>query len=87
MSKALNTPLEWIGKSIPKVEDRKFLLGRGGYVDDHDLPNLLHVAVVRSPFAHALIKSIDTSAALELEGVVALPDRVVVAQEPASGRR
>ena len=53
MSKALNTPLEWIGKSIPKVEDRKFLLGRGGYVDDHDLPNLLHVAVVRSPFAHA----------------------------------
>lgn len=72
MSKALNTPLEWIGKSIPKVEDRKFLLGRGGYVDDHDLPNLLHVAVVRSPFAHARIKSIDTSAAMELDGVVAV---------------
>ncbi len=72
MTRATETPLQWIGKSIPKVEDRKFLLGRGGYVDDLDLPNLLHVAVVRSPYAHALIKSIDASRALEVDGVVAV---------------
>ena len=62
--------LQWIGRSIPKVEDRKFLMGQGGYVDDIDLPNLLHVAVVRSPLAHARIVSIDASRALELDGVV-----------------
>lgn len=64
--------LQWIGRSIPKVEDRKFLMGQGGYVDDIDLPNLLHVAVVRSPLAHARIVSIDASRALELDGVVAV---------------
>ncbi|MEJ8859248.1 xanthine dehydrogenase family protein molybdopterin-binding subunit [Variovorax robiniae] len=64
--------LQWIGRSIPKVEDRKFLMGQGGYVDDLDLPNMLHVAVVRSPVAHARILSFDTSRALELDGVVAV---------------
>lgn len=65
-------PLQWIGRSIPKVEDRKFLMGQGGYVDDLDLPNLLHVAVVRSPFAHAKILGIDTTEAEAVEGVVAV---------------
>ena len=72
MSAATTTPRKWIGKSIAKVEDRKFLMGLGRYVDDLDLSGLLHVAVVRSPFAHARIKSIDASRALELEGVVAV---------------
>jgi len=46
-----------------RVEDARFLRGRGNYVDDVQLPGMLHGAVLRSPFAHARIVSIDTSAA------------------------
>ena len=62
----------WVGKSIPRLEDRRFLLGRGGYIDDFVLPNMLEVALVRSVYSHARIVSIDTSAAEALEGVVAV---------------
>jgi CO/xanthine dehydrogenase Mo-binding subunit len=64
--------LNWIGRSLPRVEDKKFLMGRGGYIDDMDLHGMLHVAVLRSPFAHAIIKGMDTSAAEALPGVVAV---------------
>src|SRR5215510_1768671 len=62
----------WIGKSIPKVEDRRLLLGRGQYVDDMVLGGMLHAAVLRSPVAHARITSIDASKARELPGVLAV---------------
>ena len=52
------------------MEDPRFLKGEGRYVDDITLPNMLHAAIKRSPHAHALIKSIDTSKAEALPGVV-----------------
>ena len=66
------TERKWVGKSIRRVEDPKFLFGRGGYVDDLTLPAMLHAALVRSPHAHARITSIDVSEAKKLPGVVAV---------------
>ena len=50
------------GRMLRK-EDARFLRGQGHYIDDMDMPGMLHGAILRSPVAHALIKSIDTSAA------------------------
>src|SRR4051794_39526484 len=65
-------PSQWLGKSVKRKEDGRFLVGKGNYVDDVRLPGMLHSAILRSPFAHAKINGIDTSAALELEGVHAV---------------
>ncbi|HJS75783.1 MAG TPA: xanthine dehydrogenase family protein molybdopterin-binding subunit, partial [Burkholderiales bacterium] len=58
-----------IGQAVTRVEDQRFLTGRSRYVDDIQLPRMLHGAVVMSPHAHALIRSIDASKALETPGV------------------
>ena len=58
--------------SMKRVEDQRFVRGQGNYVDDVNLPGMLHSAILRSPFAHARILSIDTSAAEALPGVVAV---------------
>jgi len=63
---------KWIGQSIPRVEDPRLLVGRGGYVTDLALPGMVHAAVLRSPLAHARIISIDTSRAKALPGVLAV---------------
>ncbi|MQA13308.1 MAG: molybdopterin-dependent oxidoreductase [Pseudonocardiaceae bacterium] len=63
---------KWVGKSVRRVEDPKFLRGRGGYVGDFTLPGMLHVAVLRSPHAHARIVSIDVGQARSLRGVAAV---------------
>src|SRR5918912_404376 len=63
---------KWVGKSIRRVEDPRFLTGRGGYVDDVVLPGMLHAAFLRSPYPHARIKSIDVEEARKLPGVVAV---------------
>jgi carbon-monoxide dehydrogenase large subunit len=60
------------GAPIKRQEDRRFLTGSGMYVDDIDLPDMLHVAILRSLYAHARINSIDVSRAAELDGVVAV---------------
>ena len=62
----------YIGAPIRRKEDRRFLTGRGQFVDDVKLPNALHAAIVRSPHAHARIVSIDTGPALEMPGVAAV---------------
>lgn len=62
----------YFGERIKRNEDPRLLTGQGLYVDDVDLPNMLHVAFVRSPYAHARINSIDVSQALQREGVVAV---------------
>jgi CO/xanthine dehydrogenase Mo-binding subunit len=62
----------WVGKSIRRIEDPKFLRGKGGYIADRAVPGMLHVALVKSPFAHARIVSIDTSEAETLPGVKAV---------------
>src|ERR687885_15374 len=62
----------WLGKSLNRVEDPRFLRGEGRYIDDITLPNMLHAATVGSPHAHARIVRIDTSKAEALPGVVAV---------------
>jgi aerobic carbon-monoxide dehydrogenase large subunit len=62
----------WIGRSIKRKEDDRFLQGRGNYVDDVHLPGMLHMAILRSPLAHARITSIDTAQAAQAPGVVAV---------------
>lgn len=69
----------WVGKSIRRIEDPKFLRGKGGYIADRALPGMLHVALVKSPFAHARIVGIDTAAAEALPGV-----RTVITGEQAA---
>ena len=63
---------QWLGKSVKRREDDRFVQGRGNYFDDIKLPNMLHMAILRSPFAHARITSIDVSRAQALPGVVAV---------------
>ncbi len=60
-----------VGASIPRKEDPELLTGRGLYTDDITLPGTLHMILVRSPFAHATITSVDTSKAAAMPGVVA----------------
>jgi aerobic carbon-monoxide dehydrogenase large subunit len=61
-----------IGESVKRKEDSRFIQGRGNYVDDVSLPGMLHLALLRSPLAHAKINSIDTDAAAAAPGVVAV---------------
>ncbi len=60
------------GVAISRQEDQRFLTGTATYVDDIHLPDMLHAAILRSPHAHAMIRSIDTSQAAQLPGVVAV---------------
>jgi carbon-monoxide dehydrogenase large subunit len=61
-----------LGDRMLRKEDGRFVRGKGNYVDDVRLQGMLHSAILRSPFAHAKINNVDTSAALELEGVLAV---------------
>ncbi|MDN5931511.1 MAG: xanthine dehydrogenase family protein molybdopterin-binding subunit, partial [Pseudonocardia sp.] len=63
---------KWVGQSIRRVEDPKFLRGRGGYIGDMTVTGMLHAAVLRSPHAHARITGIDTAEALAAPGVHAV---------------
>ncbi len=59
----------WFGAHVQRIEDPRLLRGKGTYVDDIDLPEMLHAAVLRSTHARAHILNIDTSAARTLPGV------------------
>ncbi|MGW3996621.1 xanthine dehydrogenase family protein molybdopterin-binding subunit [Amycolatopsis sp. NPDC004772] len=61
-----------VGKSRRRKEDERLITGRTRWTDNITLPGLLHLAVLRSPFAHAKIVSIDTSAAKDAPGVIAV---------------
>src|SRR5262245_6505278 len=69
-----------IGESIKRKEDARFLRGKGTYLDDFTLPNMLQMAILRSPHAHARIRSIDTAAASAAPGVVAVVAGELMAQ-------
>jgi carbon-monoxide dehydrogenase large subunit len=84
------------GAPVKRNEDARLLSGRAQFVDDVHLPAMLHAAFVRSPHAHARIRSIDASAALAREGVVAVytahdlgdywrPGPVIVPPPPVEG--
>ena len=62
----------YVGKRVKRTEDPRLIRGLAHYVDDISLPGTLHVAFVRSYYAHAKINSIDTSAAQSAPGVVAV---------------
>jgi aerobic carbon-monoxide dehydrogenase large subunit len=61
-----------VGHSVKRIEDDRFIVGAGNYLDDIELPGMLHMAIVRSPLAHATINSIDSTAASAVDGVVAV---------------
>jgi len=61
---------KFVGARIKRREDPSLIRGLGQYVDDVKLPGLLHVAILRSPYAHAKINSVDTIAARQHPGVV-----------------
>src|SRR5207245_878331 len=65
-------PKKWVGQSIKRKEDLRFITGRGNFVDDLKLRNLHYVALLRSPYAHARIKSINIREALKRPGVLAV---------------
>ena len=74
-----------IGQPVPRVEDPRFITGRGRYVDDFNLPHQCHGIVVMSPHAHANIKKIDTTKAKAADGVLAvLTGEDVKAEIPAA---
>jgi carbon-monoxide dehydrogenase large subunit len=59
-----------IGQSFKRVEDPRLITGEGRYVDDVQLPRMCYAAILRSPYAHARIRHIDASKALQTPGVV-----------------
>jgi len=69
-----------IGESIKRKEDGRFLRGKGNYIDDLTLPGMLHMAILRSPHAHARIKSVDTGTAGSMPGVIAVVTGELMAQ-------
>src|SRR5437867_13324667 len=79
---AIETPLKgFIGESIKRKEDNRFIRGKGNYVDDIVLPGMLHMEILRSPLAHARITSIDASKAWTIPGV-----RLVLTGETMAAR-
>lgn len=72
----------YVGSPVKRLEDARLLPGRGRFVDDIKLPDMLHAAILRSPIAHGLLKSIDTAAARAMPGIHAvitaadLPDQI-----------
>ena len=66
------TEIEGLGHSRKRVEDARFVQGRGNYIDDLKLPGMLYLDIVRSPYAHAKIKAIHTEKAMAIPGVLAV---------------
>ncbi|MDA9398047.1 xanthine dehydrogenase family protein molybdopterin-binding subunit [Bradyrhizobium sp. CCBAU 45389] len=64
--------VEGIGARVVRKEDKRFITGKGRYVDDIKLLGMTHAHFIRSPHAHAKVKGIDSSAALKMPGVVAV---------------
>src|SRR6476660_6785775 len=61
-----------LGTSVKRVEDPRFITGKGRYLDDIKLTGMVHMAILRSPYAHANIRSVDTSKAKTKPGVLAV---------------
>ena len=64
--------VEGIGASVVRKEDKRFITGKGRYVDDIKLTGMTFAHFVRTPHAHAKVKSIDSSAAMKMPGVIAV---------------
>ena len=64
------TKFRYVGESVNRLEDQRFLVGAGKFLDDVSLPGMTHMAILRSPHAHARIKAIDLSAAQKMPGII-----------------
>jgi len=83
----MSRPAKFIGRSVPRLEDRPLLLGQGRFAADVNFPGQWHMRVVRSAVAHGKLKSIDASAALALTGVRAVWTYADIAHIPPIGFR
>jgi carbon-monoxide dehydrogenase large subunit len=72
MTTAIETPTKLVGAPVKRVEDARMITGAAKYLDDLRLPGMAHVGILRSPYAHARIKSIDTTKAAAAPGVIAV---------------
>ncbi len=66
------TAINGLGHSLKRVEDPRFIRGKGNYIDDFKLPGMLYLDIVRSPYAHAKITNINIEPALKVPGVLAV---------------
>lgn len=71
-----------LGRSVPRLEDRPLVTGRGRFVGDISFPHQLHMRVVRSPYAHAVLRAVDTAAAAAAPGVVSVWTAADIADLP-----
>ena len=78
---------KFVGRSVPRLEDRPLLTGQGRFAGDISFPGQWHMRVVRSPAAHGLLKTIDAKAALALPGVHAVWTHDDIAHIPPIGFR
>ncbi len=83
----MSGPAKFIGRSVPRLEDRPLLTGQGRFAADINFPGQWTMRVVRSPAAHGRIKSINAEAALGLPGVHAVWTHADVAHVPPIGFR
>ena len=74
------TEIRGIGHSVKRKEDGRLIRGKGTFIDDMQLPGMLYMSILRSPFAHATINGIDTSRAQAVTGVVAVVTGELMAQ-------
>src|ERR1039457_4361038 len=81
-AREMTAPAKFVGRSVPRLEDRPLLLGQGRFAADISFPGQWTMRVVRSAVAHGKIKSIDTTAALKLPGVHAVWTAADVAHIP-----
>jgi CO/xanthine dehydrogenase Mo-binding subunit len=78
---------KFVGRSVPRLEDRPLLTGQGRFAADISFPGQWHMRVVRSPVAHGRLKAIDAKAALALPGVHAVWTHADIADIPPIGFR
>src|SRR5262245_49484994 len=78
---------KFVGRSVPRVEDRPLLTGQGRFAGDISFPGQWHMRIVRSPVAHGRLKAIDAKAALAVPGVHAVWTHANIADIPPIGFR
>jgi CO/xanthine dehydrogenase Mo-binding subunit len=83
----MTVPGKFVGRSVPRLEDRPLLLGQGRFAADINFPGQWHMRVVRSPIAHGAINAIDAAAALAAPGVHAVWTFADIAHIPPIGFR